>query len=103
MPDLELRFFEPQHTFRKDGRVTSRYVASGSDAVLIYRLDRIERERREAKAWRRAKDLAEIKAMEREIDNVCRLAREAAEAALKEAGYHRPKRDKWRKRRVRTR
>ena len=89
-----------QRSVRRGGRVTTEYVASGESALLIARLEALERderdsERSEFEAEREALDAAE-RALNGYFDRVEDLAR----SALYAAGYHRPKRE-WRKRRER--
>jgi hypothetical protein len=87
--------------FRQQGRLVKQYVGSGSDAVAVAEQDvalRAEQAaRRQAEQERRQLDLALS-------DQVASLAAEAGalmEAALLAAGYHRPQRKPWRKRRSR--
>ena len=87
-----------------DGRVVRQYVGCGEKGKKAARRDaeeRTERARRRSLAREmEAEEKARQEALERPIrglDDVCRLL---MWTALEMAGYHRPKRWKWRRRRV---
>src|SRR5215470_16448395 len=84
------------------GRVVREYVGTGRVAELAAELDAIGRAGREA----RAAELRALKSERQSLDDLIREMTEltdlAARAALLAAGFHRPKRGRWRKRRVRT-
>lgn len=81
---------------RKDGRVTSEYVGSGQTALLIGRLDAIERDDREEERRQAKADRQDADDLERALDDLAGRARDAARAALIAAGYHQHK-GQWRK------
>jgi hypothetical protein len=86
---------------RRDGRVTSEYVTSGAAAVLIDRLETIDKDKRDYERWHAKQEGEASDALERDLDVLCKQARELAEAALNEAGYHKHHRGEWRKSRAR--
>ena len=59
---------------RRGGRVTSEYVASGIDALLIDRLEGVERDKRDYEAWLKAKRCQEADEIDRMLDDVWRGA-----------------------------
>jgi len=82
---------------RRGERVISRYVAAGEFAELVAGFDAFEAaERAEARA--RAKgEAAEFAEVGRKVRGACDLLRRLAEAMLREAGYHRATRGRWRR------
>ena len=85
---------------RRGGRVTSEFVASGVDALLISRLETIERDERDYKRWRERQDQKELDDLEQALDELAKQAHELAREALSAAGYHQHHRGAWRRRRV---
>jgi hypothetical protein len=86
--------------FRRNGRLEKRYVGRGASAAAIAKQDATRRAERAAARqaeWqqRQAFDakLAQLAEMAAEVDA-------AVVAALAMAGYHRPQRKPWRKRRA---
>jgi len=87
-------------SIRRNGRVTSQYLAGGEDAFLINALqmddrDRHSFDRQEARNERKERD-----DLERALDEMAEHARDLARHALSAAGYHQHHRGEWRKRRV---
>jgi hypothetical protein len=80
-----------------NGRVVREYVGTGPLAELAALLDDEDRLRREeeARAWREEKE--RIRALEVPMEELCRAAEVLTQAALLTAGYHRYKREEWRK------
>src|SRR5262245_53376505 len=85
---------------RRDGRATSEYVASGSDALLLARLDRIERDDRDFRRWRELQVRKTLDDLDRALDDLTEQALALARAALTAAGFHQHARSSWRRRRV---
>ena len=85
---------------RAHGRVTNTYFGNGARARAAARHDVAERAR--ALRERRVQhDLDErISALERALDDFCRLTEALAALALAAAGYHQHHRGEWRKRRA---
>jgi hypothetical protein len=86
---------------RCSGRVTSEYRGSGECAVLIDRLDVIERDRAEADRHASKVEAERMAAEEAEIAAWFGRVEPLAEAAMVVAGFHRRK-GQWRRRRGRT-
>ena len=85
---------------RRAGLVTSEYVASGADALLIAALEGNGRDNRLCeREWLRAKE-KDLDDLERALDEMAGRARDLARDALAAAGYHQHHRGEWRKRRV---
>lgn len=97
------RSFE-YRSIRRDGRVTSCYVGGGgiSAETAAYFRRIVERGRldRQAERERWASERDRLVAAEREIEDADRAYAEVAEVAMVAAGFHRPKRDRWRRRRA---
>lgn len=85
---------------RRDGRVTSEYVASGESAILISRMEAIDADERDFRRWLDGGLGRESEEVERGLDELCDWASALAAEALQAAGYHRHHRGGWRKRRV---
>jgi hypothetical protein len=85
---------------RRDGRVTSEYVASGIDAQLIAALEDNEREDRRSELEEIRAERREVDDLQRALDEMAERARALARDALTAAGYHQHHRGEWRKRRV---
>ncbi len=85
---------------RVGGRVVKMYVGTGRVAVLAAQLDALTRVERDeaAEAERRERDA--LAALDAALAPLHELADAATAAALVAAGFHRPKRAKWRKRRA---
>lgn len=83
---------------RSGGRIIREYIGTGDFAFVIAHDDDQERQRRQAEdacfRQRKARD----RSLDAQIDELCRLADEAAHAVLLAAGYHNHK-GQWRKRR----
>src|SRR5262245_41631374 len=86
---------------RAGDRVTSEYVASGEAALLIDEMERIDREKADFRRWRVEQEQAGLDELERALAEEAGRALDAARLALTTAGYHRPKRGPWRRRRGR--
>ena len=82
-------------TRRENGRVIREYIGVGQEGQRAAEED--EARRRQAEADREAD-----RALAEEIRSLRELADLLARAALLAAGYHRPNRGPWRKRRVRN-
>ena len=86
---------------RRGGRVTSEYVASGMDALLIAALEADRPGRADDATWSRIRsERKELDDLERALDELAEQARDLARDALSAAGYHQHHRGEWRKRRV---
>jgi hypothetical protein len=81
------------------GRVIREYVASGEAAILIARLDEIERNQRYEKRYYERWELAQIEAIDRELENYWQQVEQALHAQLVRAGYHQHDRGQWRRQR----
>ncbi|MBY0456956.1 MAG: hypothetical protein K2V38_06445 [Gemmataceae bacterium] len=84
---------------RIDGRVVKQYVGTGPVAELAAELDAIRMQERAEAAERERCDREELAALESALTPLNELADALTAAALVAAGYHRPKRGPWRKRR----
>jgi hypothetical protein len=73
---------------RENGRLVKTYVGSGEKAEAAARAAEDERQRRKA-----------IQRVERKLDQLDAICNLVFEAWMYAAGYHRPKRGPWRKRR----
>jgi hypothetical protein len=87
-------------SIRRNGRVTSQYLAGGEDALLIDRLGRMERDERDADLQAKQSERKQSDDLKRALDVLAEQARDLARDALTAAGYHQHHRGKWRKRRV---
>ena len=85
---------------RRNGRVTSEYRGSGQIALLIERMDALERDSRESERSDREAGHAQLDAAEQVLTNYYEHVETLARAALYAAGFHLHKRQ-WRKRRGR--
>lgn len=84
---------------RRGGRVTSEYLASGPDALLIGALQADDRDGRRSDRERIRGERKEIDDVERALDEIAGRARALAADALTAAGYHQHHRGEWRRRR----
>ena len=80
---------------RFGGRVVKMYVGTGRVAELASQLVALDCDRRATESAAEKRDREAVAA----LAPLCELADAATAAALLAAGYHRPKRGKWRKRR----
>jgi hypothetical protein len=87
-------------SIRRNGRVTSQYLAGGEDAFLIDALERIEREKRDFDLWDKRSERKKLDDLERALDDLAEQAGDLARDALSAAGYHQHHRGEWRKRRL---
>jgi hypothetical protein len=105
-------------SFRRAGRVTSRSVGGGELAVLMARMDRVDREEAEALRAERSRARATAKAEAQARRDALKALRDrlaavdhavagryrrlgrAAEATLEALGYHKADRSRWRRRRT---
>jgi hypothetical protein len=85
---------------RRSGRVTSEYVGSGQDALLIDALEAIERDERDCDLQQKRSEGKELDDLEQALDDQAEQAHDLAREALSAAGYHQHHRGEWRKRRV---
>jgi hypothetical protein len=85
---------------RRNGRVTSEYLAGGEDAFLIHALESDGRERQSFDRQESRSQRKEIDDLERGLDELAEQARDLARDALSAAGFHQHHRGEWRKRRV---
>ena len=90
-------FYESE---REGGRVTSKYRASGQDALLIAALVTDDREWKQFDRARERSERRELDDLEQALDEMAERARDLARDALSAAGYHQHHRGEWRKRRV---
>src|SRR5262245_23032500 len=84
---------------RHGDKIVSCYVGSGETAQLIGQLEELDKDRLslERAAWEQEK--AEFEAADQEIAALFADAVAQFEQAMTAAGYHRPKRGVWRKKR----
>ena len=87
----------------QDGRVVRQYIGcdqKGKDAARKDALERaeLERLRQQAREWE-AEEKARLEAIEQPLDELEAVCKMLMETALERAGYHRPKRWEWRKKR----
>ena len=73
---------------RRNGRVTSEYVAGGEAALLIDQIETADRDERHYQKWHEGEERKKFEELERGLDALCEEARMLAEAALTAAGYH---------------
>ncbi len=85
---------------RVNGRVVKQYVGTGMVATLAAQLHASTRTERAATAEDHRQVRAELESLDAALAPLYELADVATVAALVAAGYHRPKRGPWRKRRV---
>jgi hypothetical protein len=85
---------------RRNGRVTSEYVAGGEDAFLIHALESDDRDRERFDRREARRERKELEDLERALDDLAEQSRDLARDALSAAGYHQHRRGEWRKRRV---
>ncbi len=78
------------------GRVRSVYVGQGEIAVLTARLDKMQREEREAQRANERQEQRGFDSLDQSIDNWAQLTSTLTEAVLIAAGFHQHKRQ-WRK------
>lgn len=86
---------------RRGGRVTSEYVGSGEDALLINALETIDRDEKDYERHEQRAERKRLDDLERALDEMAVRARDLACEALSAAGYHQHHRGEWRKCRVR--
>jgi hypothetical protein len=90
-------------TVRRDGRVVREYLGCGPVAELAAERDALERRRAAYAAIDARAELAayraEIDGLARAVDPADGLLKEAVAILLAADGYHRPRRNRWRKRR----
>jgi hypothetical protein len=83
----------------KDGTCRSEYVGGGEAALLMGQLDRIDAEEKAEARAAEAEARAPDEALERTISDYCRAVDELVDEELTRAGFHRPARKPWRRRR----
>jgi hypothetical protein len=88
-----------QRSVRRGGRVTTEYRASGEAALLIDRLETIERDEQDFERWQVREERKRFEELDRALDDLNEQARTLARDALERAGYHQHKRGEWRRRR----
>jgi hypothetical protein len=84
---------------RVGGRVTRRYLGCGEAAVLIARMEDIDRDRRQTEREIRRMEHEDRAALEAVIQPVIEAADLWARVALVAAGYHQHQRGEWRRKR----
>lgn len=84
---------------KRDGRVARTYVGKGYAAELAAYVDEVARLDRQARRIERDQAVAYLKALEVPVEQFHRAALALAAAELEAAGFHRPKRGPWRRRR----
>ena len=85
---------------RRGGRVTSEYIGSGEDALLIDALEGIKRDKKHSDRRQERSERKKLDDLEQALDDLAERARDLARDALTAAGYHQHYRGDWRKRRV---
>ncbi len=85
-------------SIRRNGRVTSEYVASGELAALLGEEACLERLERAERLDRQRSDRAKLEKLEQSLDDLVKQAKALAGNALAAAGYHQHHRGEWRKR-----
>jgi hypothetical protein len=85
---------------RRNGRVTSEYLAGGEDAFLINALESDDRDRERFDRQEARSERKELDDLERALDELAEQVRDLACNALSAAGFHQHHRGEWRKRRV---
>jgi hypothetical protein len=88
-----------QRSVRRGGHVTTEYRGSGDVALLISRIEGIERDERDFEQWREREERERFDELDRALDDLNEEARLLARDALERAGYHQHKRGEWRRRR----
>jgi hypothetical protein len=87
-------------TFRDGGRVCRRYVGAGDTVALALKLERLKRKAEErARSQKQAERDEQRQKVEIPVALLDAQTSEVLEALLVAAGYHRPQRGPWRKRR----
>lgn len=84
---------------KRDGRVIRQYLGTGPVAEIIAKLEALERERREVERAERREAEARLDEALRLVETFSAEVDTVVGATLERAGFHRPKRGKWRKRR----
>jgi predicted phage gp36 major capsid-like protein len=82
-----------------NGRVRREYVGSGPGALAISQMDEGRRMEHKAERGLRQMERREIEAVDDLVEQVFQDVEAITRATLEAAGYHRPKRGPWRKRR----
>jgi hypothetical protein len=85
---------------RVGGRVVKQYVGGGAAGALAAHLDAIRQEMRRTDRERAKIDRERLAALAAPVDALDAYANKLVAAVLHAAGYHRPKRAPWRKRRA---
>lgn len=88
-----------QRSVRRGGRVTTEYQGSGEVALLIARMETIERDERNFERWQEREERKRLDDLEQALDDLAEQARALARDALERAGYHQHRRGEWRRRR----
>jgi hypothetical protein len=83
---------------RDGGRVVTRYFGAGEPALLVSLLGAEDREIREAERKQRKAEREESESEERSIDQWFESIQAEADAAMREAGFHKHK-GQWRRKR----
>ncbi len=86
---------------RCGGRVIREYIGSDETAMLIAKLDALERQERMAELDTQRNERAQFYTIDAQIEQLGDLADELARAMLIAAGYHQHKGGEWRKYRER--
>ena len=85
---------------REGGRVVCRYQGSGEAAVLIAQIEAIEGQERDEDAERQRDLCRRFDAVDEPVAVLSDLVDALVQSALTAAGWHRPGRHPWRKRRT---
>lgn len=85
--------------FRQAGRVVKQYVGGGTIGEAAAKEDREQGAARAAKRETERNRRQAFDAVQQKLRTVCDRASAVSEAAMLAAGYHRPGRKSWRKRR----
>lgn len=89
-------------SFRRNGKVTSRYWGSGDWVIAASQLDAHDREERDFERRRATEQRRELEMLGKQLDQLVQDAIGCSRQLLEAAGYHQHKRGEWRKQRVRT-
>ena len=86
-------------TEREGGKCVCRYGGSGETALLCARLNAIDREKKEAERYDARARLKRLDKIDKRIAGLSVVVDALVESTLTAAGWHRPGRHNWRKRR----
>jgi hypothetical protein len=84
---------------RRGSHVTSEYLGSGEDALLIDAIEGFDREDKEYERYRDGEERKESAVLERALEELTEQGRALAAKAMISAGYSQHHRSEWRKQR----